>query len=224
VRLHARPRRDQAGFTYLGLIIFVFIVGLVGAATLKVGALLQRAALENELLETGAPFSAALTSYARDTPRGQPAQPSSLQELLRDERFPSPRRHLRKIFVDPITGTAEWGIVTAGPGGRILGVHSLSQARPFKQANFDRRFPNFGSQERLSDWKFMAAAQDAVPVAPAIPVATPAPPREQAPAPLSGPETAPPDQPAADKASDDEGDEGEEGDQEQDQQDAPPIR
>ena len=35
--------RRQAGFTYLGLIILVFIVGLVGAATLKVGALLQRA-------------------------------------------------------------------------------------------------------------------------------------------------------------------------------------
>jgi len=32
-------RGRQAGFTYLGLIIFVTIIGLVGAATLKIGAL-----------------------------------------------------------------------------------------------------------------------------------------------------------------------------------------
>ncbi|QOY95824.1 type II secretion system protein [Massilia sp. UMI-21] len=167
MRAGACPRRQQAGFTYLGLIIFVFIVGLVGAATLKIGALLQRAHAEQELLEIGAQFSAALKSYADATPRGRPPQPMSLEELLRDTRFPSPRRHLRKIFVDPVGGKAEWGLVRAGAGGRILGVHSLSQAAPLKQGNFDRRFPGFDRREHISDWTFMADQQGvAAPLAP----------------------------------------------------------
>lgn len=184
----------QQGFTYLGLIVFLFIVGLVGAATLKVDALLRRAQLERELLETGAQFSAALTSYARATPRGQPPQPRTLDELLRDQRFPNPRRHLRKVFIDPVTGTAEWGLVTAGEGGRILGVHSLSQATPLKQANFDPRFSGFEHREHLSEWRFMAEEgsapaplqpppRPAVPPSPppATPEPDPGPPQEEPP-------------------------------------------
>lgn len=169
----------QQGFTYLGLIVFLFIVGLVGAATLKVDALLRRAQLERELLETGAQFSAALTSYARATPRGQPPQPRTLDELLRDQRFPNPRRHLRKVFVDPVTGKAEWGLVTAGEGGRILGVHSLSQATPLKQANFDPRFTGFEHREHLSEWTFMAEeGSTPAPLQPAPkPAVAPSPPR-----------------------------------------------
>ncbi|MET0982916.1 MAG: type II secretion system protein [Telluria sp.] len=157
--LKARAPRAQAGFTYVGLIVFVTIIGLVGAATLKVGALLQRAEAENELLAIGAEFSAALASYAQATPPGQPAQPLSLEALLRDPRFPSPRRHLRRIFVDPITGRAEWGLVQAAEGAPILGVYSLSQAQPLKVANFDARFVNFEHKQHLSDWKFTANAQ-----------------------------------------------------------------
>ncbi|SFD07346.1 type II secretion system protein [Massilia yuzhufengensis] len=184
-------RRRQAGFTYLGLIIFVFIVGLVGAATLKAGALLERAQRETELLEIGAQFSAALKSYADATPRGQPPQPLSLQELLRDTRFPTPRRHLRKIFVDPVSGKAEWGIVSAGEGGRILGVHSLSQVPPLKQARFDERFPNFENREHIAQWKFMATGQGAAP-APLQPPGTlapvtMAPPPEQPAGPVAAP-------------------------------------
>lgn len=177
LRMLVRSGRRQAGFTYLGMIIFVFIIGMVGAATLKVGSLLQRAQAETELLEIGAQFSAALRSYAEATPRGQPPQPLSLQELLRDPRFPNPRRHLRKIFVDPVSGQAEWGLVRAGDGGRILGVHSLSQAQPLKLAKFDDRFPNFENKQHLADWKFMAAGQGAL--APARPGMQPGMPQAQ---------------------------------------------
>jgi type II secretory pathway pseudopilin PulG len=64
------PRR-QHGFTYLGLIVLVTVIGLVGAATIKIESLLQRAAAEEELLAVGAAFSAALESYAAATPPGQ---------------------------------------------------------------------------------------------------------------------------------------------------------
>jgi type II secretory pathway pseudopilin PulG len=151
--------RKQGGFTYVGLIILVAIIGMVGALTLKADSLLQRAAAEEELLEIGAAFSAALQSYAAATPRGQPAQPPTLQELLKDPRFPEPRRHLRRIFVDPITGKAEWGIVYRGDQQGVMAVYSLSASRPLKVANFDQRFSNFEDKEHISDWKFTANGQ-----------------------------------------------------------------
>ena len=157
-------RRHAHGFTYIGLIILVAIVGLLGAAGMKMGSLFQRAAAEEELLEIGAQFSAALRSYAAATPPGQKQQPPSLQELLKDPRFPNPRRHLRKIFVDPVTGKAEWGIVYLGDKVGVIGVHSLSAARPLKVANFDIRFQNMENREHISDWKFgMAGGQGVQP-------------------------------------------------------------
>jgi len=156
-----RPPRREGGFTYLGLIILVTVIGLVGAATLKVDALLRRAAAEEELLEIGAAFGEALRTYAEATPKGQPQQPPTLQELLKDPRFPGVRRHLRKIFVDPLTGKAEWGIVWANPGDRrgVLAVYSLSKAKPLKVANFDKRFSGFENKKQVSDWKFVATGQ-----------------------------------------------------------------
>lgn len=156
-----RRARREGGFTYLGLVILVTVIGLVGAATLKVDALLRRAAAEEELLETGAAFSEALRTYADATPKGQPRQPPSLQELLKDPRVPGVRRHLRKIFIDPLTGKAEWGIVWANPGDRrgVLAVYSLSAAKPLKVANFDARFTGFENRQHISDWKFAATGQ-----------------------------------------------------------------
>jgi type II secretory pathway pseudopilin PulG len=153
-------RRPAPGFTYLGMLILLAVLGLVGAAGLKMGTLLQRAAAEEELLEIGAQFSEALRSYAAATPQGQPQQPPSLQDLLKDPRFPNPRRHLRKIFVDPVTGKAEWGILYIGDKVGVLGVYSLSNARPLKVANFDIRFLGMENREHISDWKFLMAGGD----------------------------------------------------------------
>jgi type II secretory pathway pseudopilin PulG len=186
-------RQRQHGFTYLGLLILLAIIGMVGAAALKVDALLARAAAEQELLEEGAAFSAALNSYAAATPQGKPTQPPSLQDLLKDTRFPNVKRHLRKIFVDPISGKAEWGITYLADKVGVVGIYSLSQAQPLKQANFDERFQNFENKTHYADWKFTANAQGALerasdmtgkppttlPASTPLPPATPAPPVPQ---------------------------------------------
>lgn len=161
----------QGGFTYLGLIIFVTVLGLVGAATLKIDALLRRAAAEEELLSVGAAFADALTSYAAATPQGQPTQPPSFNELLRDPRSPAVRRHLRRVFIDPITGTTDWGIVWLADGKGVLAVYSKSQAAPLKIANFDPKLVGFEGRQHLSEWRFVATGP-----APAVPVAPGAPP------------------------------------------------
>ena len=153
------PARRQRGFTYLGLIILVAILGLVGAAGLKMGSLLQRQAAEQELLDIGAQFSDALQSYAGATPAGQPQQPPTLAALLRDPRFPQVRRHLRKLYVDPITGRAEWGLLYQPGSQGIIGVHSLSQAAPLKVGNFEARFAGFEGKAHFSEWRFMVDAR-----------------------------------------------------------------
>ncbi|WP_313631736.1 type II secretion system protein [Massilia timonae] len=189
--------RRQAGFTYLGLIIFVAIIGLVGAATLKIGALLQRAAAEEELLEIGAAFSAALDSYAAATPRGGSPYPPSLAELLKDPRSPAVRRHLRKVYVDPLTGKAEWGIVYLGSGETgVVAIHSLSTARPLKIANFDSRFKGLDNKEMISEWRFSAGERSLAPAVPTTQSGGPGAPPEpsvQEPAPAVAP---PPSAPA----------------------------
>jgi len=194
-------KRGQQGFTYLSLVILLAIMGLVGAAALKVESLLARAAAEQELLEIGAAFSAALDSYAAATPQGKPTQPPTLQDLLKDNRFPTIRRHLRKIFVDPISGKAEWGITYVGDKVGVIGVYSLSQAQPLKLANFDERFQNFENKTHYADWKFTANGQGALERAsdmtgkppltlPVIPPATPPAPTP-APTPVTPPEPVP---------------------------------
>ncbi|MCE3264625.1 MAG: hypothetical protein K0R43_3704 [Pseudoduganella sp.] len=148
------PSGSQRGFTYVSVVILVMVIGLVGAASLRLGVTLQRAAAEQALLDIGMEYSNALASYAAATPDGQPNYPNSFQELLKDPRFPQLRRHLRRVYVDPMTGKAEWGIVKAHENGGILAIHSLSKAAPIKIANFPPRFLAFEGKASLSEWRF----------------------------------------------------------------------
>lgn len=131
----------QAGFTYIGLLIAVVFFGLgsVGAARLLASA--ERAEREAELLFIGHQFRQAIRSYVQSGPKaGQ--YPATLQDLLHDSRYPTPLRHLRRLFIDPITGKTDWGLVTAPEGG-IMGVYSLSDRQPQKRANFETDDANF---------------------------------------------------------------------------------
>ncbi|MET0322745.1 MAG: type II secretion system protein [Duganella sp.] len=190
------PARHAAGFTYVSVIIVVAIIALVAAASLKLGATVQRSRAEQQLLVIGAAFSDALQSYADATPAGQLAQPASLKDLLRDPRFPTPRRHLRKIFVDPMTGKAEWGIVYLGEKTGVMAVYSLSDARPVKIGNFPARFQNLAGKQKISEWRFVAAGPATTGAAPAAPVTPDAPPAAPGLFPPPQPEPVPEVQPA----------------------------
>ncbi len=158
-----RPHYRNAGFTYVGLIVLVAIIGMVTATTIKLGSLMQRRAAEEALLEVGAAFADALKSYANASTPGQRLTPSTLEELLLDPRFPTPRRHLRQIYADPITGQAKWGLLRGVDKVGIVAVYSLSTAKPIKLANFDPRFVGFDNKQHLSDWKFVATGMAAIP-------------------------------------------------------------
>ena len=65
-----------------------------------------------------------------------------------------PRRHLRKLYNDPITGRPDWEIIRAGDGG-IIGVNSASTKAPIKRANFAPRDAEFADAAGYCDWKFV---------------------------------------------------------------------
>ena len=131
----------SGGFSYIGLLIAIvfFGFGSVGAARLLAST--ERAEREQELLFIGEQFRSAIRSYVQVTGNAG-KYPLTLAELLQDSRFPTPRRHLRRLYTDPITGKAEWGLVLAPEGG-IMGVYSLSTREPQKISNFPAEVGSF---------------------------------------------------------------------------------
>lgn len=146
--------RRSDGFTYVGLLIFVATFAIGSVMTLQAGALFERRAAESELLAIGGEFRAAILSYSRATPVGQARYPRSLNDLLRDPRYPGTLRHLRKVYADPITGKTEWGTIDAPGEAGFFGIHSLSKERPIKLANFDPEFAEFEGRTAYQEWVF----------------------------------------------------------------------
>ena len=160
------PGLRARGFTYVGLLLVVALAGvaLAGAGTLWSTA--TRRDREAELLFVGEQIQRAITSYYDQGPAGVKQFPAKLEDLLQDRRFPATRRHLRKVFVDPVTGLREWGVVR-GPGGGITGVFSLSEASPIKRAEFPPAFQQFAGAKTYRDWRFVYGQSGAAPGAPA---------------------------------------------------------
>ena len=95
----------------------------------------------------------ALASYARETPVGTPSRPTELAQLGEDKRWPTPRRHLRKVYRDPMTGTTEWGIER--DGNAILAVHSLSTQAPIRRDGFPPELGDVAaSAASYAEWVF----------------------------------------------------------------------
>jgi type II secretory pathway pseudopilin PulG len=141
------------GFTYLGLLFATALLAVALALALQLWSTLDRRAREQQLLFVGAQFRSALMRYyAAAPPGGRREFPQSLDDLLRDRRYPETRRYLRKIFVDPLTGKADWGFVR-GRDGAISGVYSKAAGVPIKTANFGGEF-QFEGARSYAEWIF----------------------------------------------------------------------
>ncbi|MDQ7990967.1 MAG: type II secretion system protein [Candidatus Dactylopiibacterium sp.] len=148
--------RRAGGFTYIGLLIVVAIVGLGAAMSLSLGVMAQRRQVEDELLFTGLQYKRAIRSYFEATPPGMTATPPArLEDLLRDPRYPSPRRHLRRLYPDPVTGQADWALIRSMDGRGILGVRSRSTDAPLRVDHFPEEFFHFKGRKRYADWLFV---------------------------------------------------------------------
>ena len=132
---------NEKGYTYIWMMFAVALAGIALAGAGQMWKTEARREKEAELLFIGEQFRLAIGSYYDQSP-GAKRYPESLEKLISDNRFPTVTRHLRKIFHDPMTGAAEWGLITR-PGVGVIGVHSLSDQKPLKKANFHERYTSF---------------------------------------------------------------------------------
>ena len=142
----------EAGFTYLGVMILVMIMGMGLAAFGTIYSQTAQRDKETELLFVGEQFRQAIASYYKTGPGGQ--YPKKLEDLVEDKRFPMPVRHLRRIYPDPITGSIDWGIVQTPDKAGIMGVFSRSEEKPIKQGNFSPT-QEFDDAENYTKWTFV---------------------------------------------------------------------
>jgi type II secretory pathway pseudopilin PulG len=145
---------SQAGFTYIGVLILVFIMGILLAATGEVWHTVQQREKERELLFVGNEFRKAIGRYYELAPGGAKKFPSKLEDLLLDERYQTTQRYLRKIYPDPFSAKPEWGLLKA-PDEGIMGVYSLSDEAPLQVANFEGENLDFTDAIHYSDWRFV---------------------------------------------------------------------
>ena len=102
--------RLENGFVYLWALFAVVLAGIVMAGTGQMWQTKSQREKEMQLMYVGEEFRKAIMSYYNSS-GGAKQYPESLEDLLQDSRTPAIKRHLRKIYVDPVTNTAEWGIV-----------------------------------------------------------------------------------------------------------------
>jgi type II secretory pathway pseudopilin PulG len=148
------PTGKVRGFTYLGIIFAIALMGVVLAATGTIWSHAAQRAKEIQLMHVGNQFTRAIGLYYERSPGTVKRYPLDLSELLLDSRYLTVQRYLRRIYADPITGKPEWGLVRA-PDGGIMGVYSQSEVEPIKLGNFRKGNERFQNAKRYLDWRFV---------------------------------------------------------------------
>ena len=167
----------QAGFTYMGLLAVIAIAGIGMAGTGIIWHQDSQREREKELLFIGEEYRKAIGSYYESSPSGIKQFPSALNELVLDKRFPNIKRHIRKLYTDPLpTGALplgsmfsstlslgsvsartslndkQWGLIMQQT--QITGIYSLSKSAPIKKFGFATEYKNFGEATEYNEWKF----------------------------------------------------------------------
>jgi type II secretory pathway pseudopilin PulG len=163
----------QRGFTYLGMLFFVAITAAALAALGQSWSTATQREKERELEFRGREIARAIASYrqvaapagnssdaAAGTGTGTGLYPRSLADLLIDARGPQPRHHLRRAYVDPFTGQADWVLVAApGDPQGFHAVHSRSERLLLRRLQPDNPEPS-----RADEWLFSADEARPAPV------------------------------------------------------------
>jgi type II secretory pathway pseudopilin PulG len=153
--------RNPRGFTYVGLLAILVIIGISLGAAGKYWQNVMMREKEEELLFRGDQYKQAIERYYSAVP-GRPQYPRSIDDLLQDSRTSGGKRYLRQRYKDPMTGEDFVVIENVDASGKhMIGVRSSSDKTPLKQANFPDAYQDFAGKGKYSDWQFMAVIQPA---------------------------------------------------------------
>lgn len=167
VRRAVRWRPDH-GFMLLALLIGLALAGIVLMGVVDIWTVQRQRDREQDLLFSGDQYRQAIQRYYYAAPPGTPrVLPAKLADLLEDDRYPMPVRHLRRLYPDPVTGQPEWGVVRVDD--RIAGVYSLSDKPPVKQVGFPLVYRSFTERAQYREWVFMFLGASRSALKPAVP-------------------------------------------------------
>jgi type II secretory pathway pseudopilin PulG len=166
--------RSNKGFIYIWVLFSVALSGVVLAGIGQVWQTKAQREKEKELLFVGDQFRKAIMSYYNNEDSELQKFPESLEDLVQDNRSSETKRHLRKIYPDPITKSYEWGLIKepiseqsdntgflSREGKGIIGVYSLSKNIPLKSDNFPEDYYDFSKADSYQDWKFIFLPEEA---------------------------------------------------------------
>lgn len=134
----------QRGFTYIGLLLLVAMVGATLGVAASSWALQGQRAMEREQIWRGRAIATALGRFhagpvavpkapARPPPAASAAAvappasaaaidgewPRRLEDLVEDRRGLNTVRHLRRLYADPCTGKPDWALERNDLGGIV---------------------------------------------------------------------------------------------------------
>ncbi len=143
------------GFTYLAVLALVVILSVSMMSAQTYWSTIMKREREKELLFRGGQIRSAIESYCKSAPSAYGSSfPRRLEDLIRDPRFPGVKRHLRRLYKDPMTEHGKWGLVLES-SGRIKGVFSRSKEQPLKRGRFTEENKKFENKKSYKEWKFI---------------------------------------------------------------------
>lgn len=145
-------RSPARGLVLHALLVFMALSTFAVVAAAEVWSTTLQREREAELLFVGNQYRRAIESYWTATPGPVKTMPTSVRQLLLDDRFPQPVMHLRRQYADPMTGE-DMRLITSG--NVIVGVHSRSKDTPIKQSNFPDKYAQFESAATYQQWRFV---------------------------------------------------------------------
>lgn len=153
---------SQAGFTLIAVMAAMLLLALGTQGVMMVLSQQAQREREAQLLRIGTEIAAAIAAYHAASPGTVKVFPRSLEDLLDDKRFVSTKRHLRRVYADPITNSTDWGILRRADG-TIEGVYSKSEATPVRTAGIELHGIAAAGAQKYSDWKFAFTPREATP-------------------------------------------------------------
>lgn len=161
--------RTSHGFAYIALLVVIVIIGISLGAAGRYWSNVVLRDKEEELLFRGDQYRQAIESYYKAVPAA-PQYPSSIDDLLMDNRTGGTRRHLRQRYKDPISGE-DFVEIRHPLSQRLIGVHSPSERLPLKQRGFPPLYSkkpalfqadlsvygnDFEDKSKYSEWLFVS--------------------------------------------------------------------
>ncbi len=136
----------QYGFSYLAMLFLIAVLGVTLTTTYERSDTIAKRQKEKQLYFIGNQYKQALTSYYNASPGGFKELPKNIEGLLKDSRFVTTKRHLRKQYLDPMTGGDMQLILDEDE--RIAGVYSASNESILQTALFEESDPTNPATEK----------------------------------------------------------------------------